>query len=68
MNTSKVKDILIKERKNRNLSQQELADIIKISRGAYAKYETGKNIPPLDIIIRIANFYNVSLDYLSGRY
>ena len=63
-----IKDILKEERKKRKLTQEQLAKEIKIARPAYAMYETGKNTPPTDVLIRIADFYNVSTDYLLGRY
>lgn len=51
-------------RKRYNLTQQQLADRINISRQAYSNYETNKREPELNIIIRIAEEFHVSLDML----
>lgn len=64
----KVKDILKKQRKDKGLTQEELAKLLNISRGAYAQYETGKNIPPTETILKLADIYKCSTDYLLGRY
>lgn len=53
-------------REDRDLSQQEVADVLGISRQYYHCYESGKNEIPLRHCITLAKFYNVSLDYLSG--
>jgi len=63
-----IKDILKSERKKRKLTQQQIADVLHIERGSYAKYETGYNTPTVDNILKLADFYNVSTDYLLGRY
>ena len=52
---------------NGKLSQAQLAEKIKISQSNYSKYETGKFDMPLTTAINIANFYDVSLDYLCDR-
>ena len=54
-------------RKELNLTQENLADKLNISRSGYAHYESGDRKPSIDILIIIADFYNVSLDYLVGR-
>lgn len=56
------------ERIKHNLSQQQVADMLHMARGAYAHYETGKNVPPLENLIKLADIYKTSLDYLTGRY
>lgn len=54
-------------RKEHNLTQQEVADKINISRPAYSQYEIGKKEPRLYTLIAIADFYKISVDYLLGR-
>lgn len=61
------KEILKMERLNRNMTQQEIADYLKIGRVSYTMYETGKNTPTTENIIKLADLYNVSTDYLLGR-
>lgn len=53
-------------RENAELSQQKIADIIHMHRTTYVRYETGEREIPLNIAILLAQFYNVSLDYLAG--
>jgi transcriptional regulator with XRE-family HTH domain len=54
-------------RKTNNISQKEIADFIEISRSNYSLYESGKRIPPIDKLEKLAEFYSVSTDYLLGR-
>lgn len=56
-------------RATKNLSQNEMARILEVSLSSYQKYEREKNsiTPSLDVLIRIADFYQVSIDYLLGR-
>lgn len=51
-------------RKNRKLTQDELADKIGEKRGIITNYERGKNIPPLPIIVKLASVFEISLDRL----
>lgn len=44
-----------------------MADIFGIPRGTYAHYELGKRRPDHDMLIKFAEYYNVSTDYLLGR-
>jgi transcriptional regulator with XRE-family HTH domain len=63
-----IKEILKLERKKRNLTQKEIAGKLNIERAAYATYETGKNTPTTENIIKLAKIYNVTTDYLLGLY
>ncbi|MGB9661911.1 MAG: helix-turn-helix domain-containing protein [Moorellaceae bacterium] len=60
---SRLKDLRI----SRKISQATLAIEIGVSQRAISYYESGKDIPTLDILIRLADFFDVSLDYLVGR-
>ena len=57
---------LIQLRKENNLKQKELASRIGIAYTTYNAYETKDITPPVDIIIKIAKYFNVSTDYLLG--
>ncbi|KAA6451000.1 helix-turn-helix domain-containing protein [Bacillus swezeyi] len=46
------------------LSQQALSDKLGLNRATYARYETGDNEPDYETLIKIADYYDVSLDYL----
>lgn len=53
-------------RKSNNLKQEDIADILKIKQTQYSRYELGKNKMEIERYIALAEFYNVSLDYLAG--
>lgn len=58
---------LINLRDSRKLSQKEVAKEFGVVVRAYQRYEYGEREPQLSVLIRMADFYNVSLDYLAGR-
>ena len=51
-----------------NKSQQELSEIIGVAQTTYAGYENGKREPDIQTLIKIADYYKVSVDYIIGRY
>lgn len=51
-------------RNKKGLTQQDLSDILHIARSTYAQYELGSREPDYETLKKIAQFYNVSLDYL----
>lgn len=51
-------------RERRNLSQDELAEKMGISRQAISKWETGKSYPDIETILKLSNIFNLSLDEL----
>lgn len=54
-------------RRSSKLTQQQLADALGIERASVARYEDGSRTPPLKVMLRIADFFDTSLDYLTGR-
>lgn len=54
-------------REDHDLTQQQIAALLKKDRSSYTYYEIGKTEPCIDDLIALANFYHVSLDYLTGR-
>ncbi|MCI9352717.1 MAG: helix-turn-helix transcriptional regulator [Lawsonibacter sp.] len=54
-------------RKSKGVSQSALAKEIGVSPRTYQDYEYGEREPQVTIFSRIADFFNVSLDYLAGR-
>lgn len=54
-------------RKQHNLSQQKLADILHISQQSIYKYENDITSPDLDTLIKMADFFNTSVDYIIGN-
>jgi transcriptional regulator with XRE-family HTH domain len=58
----------LKEVRNlHNITQAKLASAIGMSRQAVIKYEQGERFPDEDTLVKLADFFNVSLDYLLGR-
>ena len=53
-------------REDAEKSQEEIARVIGTSQSYYAQYENGKRTVPLQRMIVLAKYYNVSLDYLAG--
>ena len=55
-------------RKNRGLTQEELAEILYVSRTAVSKWESGRGYPNIDSLKEISKFFEVSIDdLLSGE-
>ena len=54
-------------REDSDLTQEQVAEMLGVKQTTYSKYELGKILVPIDILIRLADFYQVSLDYLVGR-
>ncbi|MBP3621723.1 MAG: helix-turn-helix transcriptional regulator [Lachnospiraceae bacterium] len=53
-------------REDNDLTQQKIADLLSIGQRTYADYESGKTRIPIDSLLILAKFYNVSLDYITG--
>ena len=53
-------------REDKDLTQAEIAKLLDICQSDYSKYELGKHMMGIDKYIKLARFYNVSLDYLAG--
>ena len=54
-------------RTDADMSQRELSEILHISQRSYSHYETGSRNIPVEMLIRLANYYDISVDYLVGR-
>ncbi len=54
-------------REDHDLSQKDLAKILNVSQRTYSHYENGTRKIPLDILIALADYYECSIDYLTGR-
>lgn len=54
-------------REDHDLKQKDVAKELGMSQTGYSKYETGENDIPTAVLIRLADFYNTSIDYLLGR-
>lgn len=54
-------------REDKDLTQKEISKILGMSQTGYSKYETGENDIPSSVLIKLARFYNTSVDYLLGE-
>ena len=60
---SRIRDL----REDRDMTQTQIAKMLGMSQTGYSKYETGENDIPTLILIKLARFYNTSIDYLLGE-
>ena len=54
-------------REDRDLTQQQMADFLNITQATYSRYESGDLDIPSVVLIKLSQFYNVSIDYLLGQ-
>lgn len=57
---------LAQARKDAGYSQRQMADFMKISKSTIASYETGRTQPDIEMLGKLADFYEVSTDWLIG--
>ena len=68
MDQQKIGTFLKELRKEKNITQEQLADKMMVSRRTVSRWETGSNMPDLDILIDISEFYGVDLkEILNGE-
>ena len=63
MNISKIREI----REDKDLSQSDIAKLLKTTQQQYSKYELGIRSIPLEKLDKLADYYDTSIDYLVGR-
>ncbi|WP_368042945.1 helix-turn-helix domain-containing protein [Mitsuokella jalaludinii] len=54
-------------REKHQLSKQELSSILGMARMSYFRYEKGERMPTYEVLLQIANYFDVSVDYLMCR-
>lgn len=54
-------------REDNDLTQKALAQILSVTQTTYSKYELGKINIPIEVFIKLADYYGTSVDYLLGR-
>ena len=57
-------DRIVELRKKKGWSQEELAEMIDVTRQSVSKWESGQSLPDLDKILKLADIFGVSTDYL----
>lgn len=68
MNQEKIGTFLKELRNEKDITQEQLAEIFCVSRRTVSRWETGNNMPDLDILIEMADFYDVDLrELLDGE-
>ncbi len=53
-------------REDRDFSQKKLSELLNCTQVCYSNYENGKRDLPTDVLIKLARFYSVSVDYILG--
>lgn len=53
-------------REDHDLKQRQVAEVLRCSQQVYSNYELGQRDIPTDVLIRLSDFYKVSVDYLLG--
>lgn len=53
-------------REDLDIKQKEIADYLHIKQNTYSQYENGQRQLPIDVLIKLAEYYNVSTDYILG--
>ena len=54
-------------REDRDIKQKDIAKYLNVSQNTYSQYETGVISLTAEVLIKLANYYNVSIDYLLDR-
>lgn len=68
MDMQKIGNFLKELRKEKNLTQEQFAETMNVSRRTVSRWETGSNMPDLDVLIEIADYYDVDLrEILDGE-
>ena len=63
MKSQRMQDLRI----DSDLSQKKIGEILHISQRSYSHYETGSRNIPIEMLIRLADYYDTTIDYLVGR-
>ena len=60
-------EMIAELRKDKGLLQKELAQLLGVSIGTVSNYETGVHNPEIETLTKLADYFNVSVDYMLGR-
>ncbi len=63
----KFQERLLEQRTLHHLTQCQLASKLNITQPSYIRYENGSSEPSIDTLIRLADIFDVTVDYLIGR-
>lgn len=62
----KFEEKVIELMKQEGLSQKQLAEKINVTEASMSRYLKGERVPRIDVIVKLANVFNVSIEYLQG--
>ena len=62
-----IKEKIKNLRTKKGASQQDVADYLNVKRPTYTRYESGTNEPDLETVVKLADYFEVSVDYLLDR-
>lgn len=54
-------------REDKDLTQKQISEMLMCDQSLYSKYERGEREIPLVLVVKLADFYNTSIDYIVGR-
>lgn len=54
-------------REDNDKKQKEIAEVLNVKQTTYSKYELGKINIPIEVFIKLSDYYSVSIDYLVGK-
>lgn len=54
-------------REDSDITQSQIASVLNIRQNTYSQYENGKRQMPIELLWKLADYYNTSIDYLVGR-
>ena len=54
-------------REDHGMTQKQIASLLGMSQTGYSKYETGENDIPTAVLLKLADIYHTSIDYMLGR-
>ena len=57
---SRIRDL----REDKDMTQQQFADFLHVTQKTYSRYETGEHSIPIETLIKISDFYGISVDYI----
>ena len=60
-------ELLVELRQDRKMTQEELAQVLYVTSGTISNYENGVHLPDIEKLISLADFFDVTTDYLLGR-
>lgn len=55
------------QRAKKRVRQQDVADAVSIDQAALSQYENGTRVPSVETVVKLADYYGISLDTLAGR-